>query len=163
MKANRELKRRIKAYLRRHECSITALDVPRKFVRHMSITDAIEFLEQLEKSDYLIEKSEIAHENPSIRYMYCYKYVKKNRNRKLKKLELKEGAKPQDSLDFHYDLFNTKYFDPSKFLTKEYVRSVQDAIVMVASYHKLLDEAGMICDEYDDESDGPKSEKDLKK
>ncbi len=48
MKANRELKRRIKAYLRRHECSITALDLPRKFVRHMTVDDAIEFLEQME-------------------------------------------------------------------------------------------------------------------
>lgn len=71
-KKPRTLKSRIKAYLKEHNCSITAREVPLKFDRNMSVADAEDYLYVLEKGDKLIAKQLIPDEGDGIRYAYYY-------------------------------------------------------------------------------------------
>ena len=144
LKANQELKRRIKAYLRNNECSITALDLPKKFVKGMLLSDAIEFMDILEREDAYIVKVPLDDTDSDAMHTYFYKYKKKNRGRTLIKLNMKSSAKATESADVLWDLFNTDYLDPGKFLEKEDAKKVQKAINLVTSYRHELEEKNMI-------------------
>lgn len=76
----KSLKTRIKKYMRENDCAITPYDLPNKFVRGMTLSDAIEFLAVLESKDALISKSEIEDvHSEGVIYSYHYKYKKKKR------------------------------------------------------------------------------------
>ena len=144
MKSNQELKRRIKAYMRNNETSITAEDLPKKFVKGMLLSEAIEFMDILEREDAYITKALLDDTDSDAIHTYFYKYKKKSRGRTLVKLNLKDNALPTESADVMWDIFNNDYLDPGKFLLKEDAKKVQKAINLVASYRHVLEEKNMI-------------------
>lgn len=69
--------------MRVNKCCITAYDISKKFVRDMSLYEAVDFLTILEAKDARVGKDRLLqNKNDGVEYSYHYIFTKRKRGEK---------------------------------------------------------------------------------